>query len=744
MSRFRRLFRPALLALLAIGVGTLFLYRELQDLPNLPQVKFWEPALGSELLDRNGVFIFEYAVEKRDYVPLAAVPKHIIDAIIAIEDNQFFTHWGINPLAIIRAMLVNFKEGRVVQGGSTLTQQLAKNLFTTRRRHLKRKLRELLFTLYIERHLSKNEILEMYINQVYLGHGIYGISEGARGFFGKRVEDVNLNEAAMLAGLIKAPALYSPRRHPKAARRRTSLVLERMREEGFISENVYQRAWGQEVPVSTEATRALPAAHAHFIEYIRQNIEERYSAELLWKGGLRIETTIDKNYQDLAYGAMIRALAEFDGAREAWERSRQNQIPVSTQSLTMVEGAFLALETKSGGVLTWLGGRDFRSSQFNRVYQSKRQPGSAFKPFVWLAALESGATPATLYDDLPVAYTYDRRNWRLIPGSTDFYEIAKATAGLPAELVWAPDNFDGKYLGPVTLRRALALSRNLVSVRLVDAVGPGRVVGAAQRAGIKQPLEPVLSLGLGTSEVTLLDLTHAYATIANLGIDAQPYAITRITQLSSGEVLEENNPQLAVAFAPVAPYILVEMMKEVVRSGTARGAVGRQIEHPLAGKTGTTQDNRDLWFVGFTPEVTAGGWMGYDNFDSFGRRNMTAGATVARWWAQIMKEILKDYPKRDFGPPPDGVVFHKVCSVSGALARPSCSRVHLEVFKRGTQPKEFCRLDSHEREPLYRPSPGTFEPSEPDEEAPQAPAPGGATAPPTTSERGANDEMEND
>jgi penicillin-binding protein 1A len=333
-----------------------------------------------------------------------------------------------------------------------------------------------------------------------------------------------------------------------------------------------------------------------------------------------------------------------------------------------IEGAFLALEVKTGAALAWLGGRSFKASQLNRVYQAKRPPGSAFKPFVWLAAIQAGAHPGSIYEDLPLAYSYDGRSWRLLPGSTDFFEIAKATRSLAPEAVWVPDNFDGKYLGPITLRRALALSRNMVSVRLVDQVSPAPIIDLAHRAGIASRLEPVLSLGLGTNVVTLLELVSSYQTLANMGVHAKPYAIRRITESATGEVLEENLPELAETLAPAPVYMLADIMRSVVAEGTAR-SIGARLRRPLAGKTGTTNDNRDLWFLGFTPEVVAGGWMGYDSNDSIGKKDVTGGSTVGPWWAEAMAPILADYPARDFGAPPEGIIFQKVCSLSGKLSR---------------------------------------------------------------------------
>ncbi|MBI2070566.1 MAG: PBP1A family penicillin-binding protein [Elusimicrobia bacterium] len=692
--------RWGVLGVLAVVAGSFFLRREMMELPQLPQVKFWEPAMGSKLMDRTGRVIFEYAVEKRDYMPLKHIPRSLQDAFVAIEDERFFDHWGIDPRAIARAVWANFIHGRVVQGGSTITQQIAKNLFLTRERSVRRKLRELLLAIYIERHLSKEEILEMYLNQVYLGHGVYGASEGARTFFGKDVGEITIAESAMLAGLVKAPANYSPWRAPEAANTRSRVVLKRMEDLGFVSPAAYDQALKEGVLITSKSVSALPPAFAHFIEYIRQDVEERYSPELLWKGGLEIETTLDAQVQEKAYEVFVGALENFDKARAEWELNRGN-VAFATSTLK-VEGAYLALEAKTGGILIWLGGRDFRVSQYNRVYQSRRQPGSAFKPFVWLAAVLNGAAPAAIYDDLPLAYTYDGKNWRLVEGSTDFYTILQTTATLPPEMAWVPGNFDGKYLGPITLRRGLALSRNVISIRLVDQATPRRVVQVAHRAGIESRLDPVLSLGLGTAEVTLLELAGAYQTLANLGIHAKPYAIRRIKNSQTGAMLEENRPLLAEALPSAETFLTVDMMKSVVSEGTARRA-GAAIKRALAGKTGTAQDNRDLWFVGFTPDVVAGGWMGYDTPDALGKKDVTGGSTIVPWWIEVSRPIMESYPPHEFGPPPDGVVFQKICTVSGYLARSSCPKTRLEVFLREAQPSVFCELDSHEREVLTRP-----------------------------------------
>ncbi|MBI4370150.1 MAG: PBP1A family penicillin-binding protein [Elusimicrobia bacterium] len=703
MNRIReviaRLRWGILLGVLIFGAGH-FLRQEMSHLPQLPQVKFWEPAEPSVLLDRNGKEIFSFAIEKRDYVPLKEIPPILRQAFIATEDERFYEHWGMDLRSMARAVWANFVRGRVVQGGSTITQQLAKNLFLSREKSLRRKLRELLLSIYIETNLSKDEILEMYLNQVYLGHGVYGVSEGVRTFFGHDLSQTEPAEAALIAGLIKAPSKYSPWKLPEAARKRSRVVLRRMESLGFVSSTTVAQAISNDVVISSRSATILPPAFAHMIEHVRQEMEERYSADMLWKGGLRIETTIDAAAQEHAYAVMTAALDRFDQERHDWEAKHGN-VAFATTTLR-IEGAYVALEVKTGSILVWLGGRDFRSSQFNHVIQSKRQPGSAFKPFVWLAALNMGATPATIYDDLPLAYTYDGRSWRLVEGSTDFYRILEATSSLASEMFWVPNNFDGKYLGPISLRRALALSRNLVSIRIVEQVGPAQVVALAKKAGIKSRLQPVPSLGLGTGVVTLLELAGAYQTLANMGVHAEPQVIRRVTQGATETILEHNRPLLTEALAPTDAFLLVDIMKSVATEGTAKYA-GLRIKRPLAGKTGTTQDNRDLWFMGFTPDVVSGGWMGYDNFEPLGKKDATGGSTVVPWWTEATQTLMESYPNREFGPPPEGINYQKVCVMSGLLARSRCPKTRLEVFLRDSAPSEYCDLESHETVTIVRP-----------------------------------------
>ena len=348
----------------------------------------------------------------------------------------------------------------------------------------------------------------------------------------------------------------------------------------------------------------------------------------------------------------------------------------------------MAIDPRTGGIRAMVGGRDFRESQLNRAVQSPRQPGSAFKAFVWTAALDDSMTEASIVDDDRVGFFNDGHDWKLLDSATDSFSIAVATAPFPADQVWVPQNWDLKYFGPVTLRTALAMSRNLVSIRLTDHFGPDKIVAYAKQCGIKSPLQPVLSIGLGTEQVNLLELTGAYATFPNGGIHPEPYAITRIED-KNGRVVEDFSPQSEVALSAQTAYLMTDVLRAVVTSGT--GIRATELGRPAAGKTGTNQAARDLWFIGFTPDLVTGAWMGYDNFETLGK-NFTASTKVLPWWTAFMKKALEGTPAHNFVVPP-GIVFAKIDKQTGYLALPSCPKVVLAAFRKGTEPKDLCPID---------------------------------------------------
>jgi penicillin-binding protein 1A len=678
----------------AIVAGSVSLRRLVTDLPPITSLEEYTPSLTTRIFDRNGELIGELFTERRELLSLQKIPVDLQNAVIAVEDDDFFHHWGIAPKGIVRAALRNFFAGRVMQGGSTITQQLSKLIFLTQERTLSRKIREILLALQIERNFSKQEILQLYLNQVYLGHGAYGVQSAAMVYFGKQVSDLTLGECAMLAGLIRAPSGYSPFKFPDKARQRRSVVLARMQEEGYVTSDERQKALLEPIP---EARPMLQTTQApYFVEQVRQELEPRYGFNALWKGGMEIHTSLDLSWQKVAEQVMEEKLSAYDArvAKEGHSHSLESEDVEASTATLPIQGAFVLVDVKSGAVRVLVGGRDFKNSQFNRAVQAQRQPGSAFKPFVWATALETGLTPATTIADEPLEYYYDGRDWKLFDATTSQYLVDFATAPFAVNeqfKIWVPSNFDSKFLGSQTLRRGLELSRNLVSIRIVEKVGPTAVVELAHRMGIESKLSPVLSLGLGTSVVSPLELASAYADFANGGTHVEPYFVTRVLD-HGGRVLEEHVPTETAAISPQIAYVMTSMLKGVVEHGT--GLYVKRLARPIAGKTGTTQENRDLWFVGFTPDVSAAAWMGYDDFTSLGGRSWTGGGAVAPWWTDIMKEILKSYPIHDFSVP-DAIVFKKIDSETGMLALPSCPKQRLETFIKGTEPTAYCDVDHY-------------------------------------------------
>jgi penicillin-binding protein 1A len=695
-----RFYLLVVLALVAIGACSWTLRNLLLGLPPMQALEDYAPSLTTRVYDAKGEVVAEFSIEKRALLPLSKIPVDLQNAVIAVEDDNFFHHWGISPKGMMRSAVRNFLARRVVQGASTITQQLAKQVFLKPERKFSRKIREVLLALQIERNFSKPEILQFYLNQVYFGEGAYGAEAAARNYFGKDISELSLADCALLAGLIRAPHANSPFFSPENARRRRAVVLQRMIEEKMITPAERDAAQAEPLPIGHP--QGLQTQAPYFVEHVRRRLEQKYGTAAVWRGGLKIYTTLDMDVERAAEAKMEKALGEFD-AKAQIERDKKikdilasgEPLPpdLSTGPVTKIQGAFVMMDVKTGAVRAMIGGRD---SKFNRVTQAKRQPGSTFKPFVWAAALNSGLTAASLVDDSPVAYYFDGRDWRLLEGATDQYSIALATqpfAASPDFKIWVPNDFEGKFLGRITLRKALQESRNIASINLITQVGPPLVVEIAHRAGIVSPLEPAPALGLGASVVTPMEMTAAFSSFANGGVSVAPYTVERV-QDSSGRVLEQHVSADHEAMTPQLAYLVTNMMMGVVQHGTAIYA--SRLNRPLAGKTGTTNDNRDLWFIGFTPDVAAAAWMGYDDFSSLGRKDWTGGSTVVPWWTDIMGEVLKDVPKRPF-PVPPGIKFAAIDSQTGLLFTPNCPPKNklLEAFLDGTVPK-YCTID-HDR-----------------------------------------------
>ncbi|MBI5247833.1 MAG: PBP1A family penicillin-binding protein [Elusimicrobia bacterium] len=690
-----RLYLLALLGFVAIGAGSAVLFKLLEGIPPIHTLEDYTPSLTTRVYDSKGTVIAELSIEKRALLPLSKIPVDLQNAVIAVEDDGFFKHWGISPKGILRSSVRNLIARRVVQGASTITQQLAKQIFLKPERKFTRKIREILLALQIERNFSKPEILQLYLNQVYFGEGAYGAQSAARNYFGKEVSELTLADCALIAGLIRAPRANSPFFKPENARKRRSVVLQRMLDEKLITKAEGDAANSSPIPLVKPL--GFDAQAPFFVEHVRRKLEQKYGTAAVWRGGMKVYTTLDLEMQKKAEETMEKALVEFDVKAQAEHEKKLKELlatgeplppEISTSPLSKIQGAFVVIDIKSGAVRAMIGGRD---SHFNRVTQAKRQPGSTFKPFVWAAALGSGMTAASMIEDSPLAYYFDGRDWRLLEGATDQYSINLATqpfAASPDFKIWVPNNYDGKFLGRITLRKALANSRNISSINLITQVGPPLVVELAKRAGIRSELEPAPALGLGASVVTPLEMTASFGTFANGGISVTPYTLDRAED-ATGKILEGHVPSDKEAMTPQLAYLVINLMKGVVQNGTAGYA--RRLNRPLAGKTGTSNDNRDLWFIGMTPDFVAGAWMGYDDFTSLGRKDWTGGSTVVPWWTAIMEEVLKEYPKRDF-PAPSGISFAAIDKEQGLLYQPACPKGNkiLEAFATGSEPKEYC------------------------------------------------------
>jgi penicillin-binding protein 1A len=621
-------------------------------LPDVETLEDYAPQGVSKIYDRKGKLIHEFYQERRIAVTLEKIPEPLIAATIGIEDKNFFRHCGIDLIGVTRAVIYNVLNRKAVQGASTITQQLARNLFLTLSKRYLRKIKEAVLAFRIERSFSKEEILELYFNQIYYGNGAYGVEAAAQRYYGRHVEDLTIVQCATLAGIPKSPENYNPHSSPERSMARRNFVLSRMTEQGMILPE--EKAKLQEIPV--ELSRKPSFRGDYFIEEVRKWVTARYGPDLLYRGGLSVYTTLDAELQSIAEEAVQ------NGLEKAEERFRIDK----EDTLHPLQMALLAMDTKTGAILAEIGGRDFRKSMFNRAVQAKRQPGSAFKPFTWMAALADTFTAASIVEDEPISI-------KMITGET-----------------YSPCNYDQKFLGPVMLREGLADSRNLVAVRLIVDVGPHQVVGYARRMGITSPLDPVIALSLGSSSVTILDMVSAYSTLANEGIRTKSFMIDRVTD-KEGVLLYQHQGFSQRVISPQLAYVTVNLMQSVLNKGTAVGARSRGFYYPAAGKTGTTDECMDAWFVGFTPSLACAVWSGFDRRKRIGR-NATGAMVSLPVWTNFMLGATESMnsPFEDFKKP-DGIVRREICKVCGKLASDWVKEdVIEEVFIEGTEPTEHC------------------------------------------------------
>jgi penicillin-binding protein 1A len=669
-----RAFRTGLvIGLLAVclaagsAVGVFLYFRK--TLPSLSHLESIAPPVKTVIYDRNGTPISELFQENRVIIPLEEVPKDLVNAFLATEDRRFRTHWGVSLIDNLRAAWVDIRTGKTAQGGSTITQQLARNLFLTHEKRLTRKIREALLAIEIEKRYTKDEILEMYLNQIYFGHGAYGVEAAARLYFDKSARSLSLSECAVLAGIPKNPGGYSPIRHPAASMERARVILDLMAEAGAITRDEAERARNELRPTPDRRGRVREAPY--FVEYVRQELLAKFPPELLYGGGLRIETSLDLELQRAAEKILEEHLSTLERQRkyahrlgsETDEESSESRAAAGNET-PYIQGSVLALDPKTGEIRVMIGGRDFGDSHFNRAVQARRQPGSAFKVFVYTAAVDRGMTPADICQDAPLVIP--------IAGHEDYI----------------PQNIDGEFRGPMTVRDALKKSINIPAIRTLMWLTPEVVVEYARRLGVKSDMRPVPSLALGSSEVTLLELTSAFAVFPNQGIRSEPFGILRVLD-REGHVLEESRPRRHEALSPQSAYIMTSLLESVVNEGTAARVRAKGFKGSAAGKTGTPNDYTDNWFVGFTPEIVCGVWVGFDKKETIGE-DQTGSRTALPIWIDFMTAA-----GRTEDPPferPEGIVEREICTESGGLANSGCTQTRMEIFIAGHTPPTHCGL----------------------------------------------------
>jgi penicillin-binding protein 1A len=778
---FRRFILYPLLVLFILGLlGGLALvggYHYIsQDLPKINSLMDYRPSVITTVYADDNRKIAEFFKERRVVIPLSQVPPLLIQAFIAAEDSRFYQHQGVDPFSILRAALKNIEAGTIKQGGSTITQQVTRSFLLTPERSYIRKIKEVILSYRIEKAFSKEEILFLYLNQIYLGHGAYGVQAAAENYFGKSIQELNLAECAVLAGLPQAPTRYSPFRHPEQARARQVYVINRMVEEGFITRSQANEALAVKLDIKPRRNIYVEEV-PYYTEHVRRYVEAKYGADALYTQGLQIYTAVNIDYQKMAeqelnkglqeldkrqgyrgslksippadMDAFIReqqaeldknplepgrfatavvvhvndasrtasvkighdpgiiALADMDWARkpnpdvahyeakvrqpsavlkvgdvilvQIKEKRKDSREPwrLALEQEPLVQGAVLCLETETGLVKAMVGGRDFNETQFNRATQARRQPGSSFKPIIYAAALDrkfndpkKAYTPATIIIDSAVVFE-DRER----------------------DLTWKPKNYRETFYGPTLLREALAQSRNVVTVKILQDIGVDYTIDYARRLGVTSDLTRTLALALGSSGVSLFELTRAYSVFANQGFLVDPVFVLKIVD-RDGNVLEEAASERRKAIEKDTAFIMTSLLESVVQHGTGQRikALGR----PTAGKTGTTNDMYDAWYIGYTPEYITGVWVGFDAEAPLGKTE-TGAVAASPVWLGFMKRLLANEPVQTFQPP-EGVVFAKIDSETGLLPVPESRKTLFECFKEGTVPLEYSKRPGEVKE----------------------------------------------
>ena len=642
--------------------------------PSIASLEQYVPKQTSKVFAADGKFITELGLERRTLIRLDQIPKHVRDAVVMTEDVRFYKHHGIDYIRIAGSAVANVRAGRYAQGFSTITMQLARNVFTdriSREKGLLRKLKESRVARAIEQRYSKDKILELYLNQVYLGNGAYGVETAAQRYFGKSIRDVSVAEAAVLAGLLKGPERYNPRRFADRAILRRNTVLEIMRKEGAISSTdaSLAKAFPLQLGQRTESGDVAP----YFVEWVRQQLEEHFGKRL-YDEGLKVYTTLDVEMQGAAERAMENQLKAIEAGRagaykhltyEAYTARSAEGGETAAATSPYLQGAFVALDPRSGAVRAMVGGRDYEDSKFNRAVQALRQPGSTFKPVMYATAIHAGFTPAQIVDDSPVSLDQ-------VSGDA-----------------WTPQNYDLKFMGQIPLRKALYMSRNLAAIRTGLAVGESAVISMARRFGITTPIPPYPSIFIGSADVYPVEMIGAYSVFANLGLRTTPTAIVRVENAEGKTVWQPQTLREAV-LSPEESWLMVSMMKDVVVKGTAARIWGNGFHVPAGGKTGTTNDGSDVWFIGYTADLVAGVWMGFDRPTKI-KANAQGGELASPAWSAFMTEVYRRKPQPPDWPKPDGVVAREIDAVTGRLATSACpGNIVTEYFVQGSEPTHTC------------------------------------------------------
>jgi penicillin-binding protein 1A len=751
-----------------LSIAGIYFYLN-ENLPKISSLTDYRPSVITTVYSDDNRKIAEFYKERRIVLPMSRMPGMLIKAFIAAEDSRFFKHQGVDLISIVRAFFKNIEAGAIVQGGSTITQQVAKSFFLSPEKSYGRKIKEAMLAYRIDRTFSKEEILFLYLNQIYLGHGAYGVEAASENYFGKPAEELNLAECAILAGLPQAPSRYSPFQFPERAKERQIYVLNRMVAEDYITD--MQATEAINMPLDIKPRRNWYIEEVPFYtEHIRRYVEKKYGAEALYSEGLKIYSAVNIEMQKAAREEIekgLKALDKRQGYRgplkhllppeiESFSRKRAEELAknplekgriatgvvievedsegtatvrignalgiirisdmrwarkpnpeiafyeagvrhpgavlkvgdvvlaevkdkavdsdlwnLALEQTPEVQAALLCIEAESGQVKMMVGGRDFRESQFNRAIQSRRQPGSAFKPIIYAAAIDKGYTAATVVIDSPVVFQ-DLQN----------------------DVTWKPKNYEQKFYGPTLFRDALAKSRNVVTIKILKDIGINYTIDYARKLGITSELSRDLSIALGSSGVSLLEIVKAYSAFANLGYLIEPVFVTKIMD-RDGNVIEECNPAREKIIEKSTAYIMTTLLEGVVKEGTARRI--RALNRPVAGKTGTTNNLHDAWFVGYTPRYITGAWVGYDEERSLGKGETGARAAIPIWLG-FMKKVLENKPVRVFQMP-EGVVFSKIDAETGLLPNADSEKTIFECFKEGTAPTEYTKKPDSITEP---------------------------------------------